>query len=168
MNNKILAAIVVVLFMSVGIFAWHNWQQAQDLDPAVLTVNLDGQEIGTIALDRIKQLGAEEFSVILRSSGQAPREESYTGVPLRLVLEEVQPGLLDGKASVTVTAIDGYAATYSVDELFDDDHIYLVWARDGQPLGDKASGGMGPLLVIPRQDEFGQRWCKFALRVDVR
>ena len=168
MGNKILIVILVVLFAAVGGFAWHNWQQARDIEPAVLTVRLEGQEVGTISLTEIKQLGGQEFSVILRSSGQAPREQNYTGVPLKLVLEAVQPGMLDGKISVTVTAIDGYAVTFSANELFQEEHIYLVWAQDGQPLGDKASGGSGPLLVIPRQDEFGQRWCKFAVRVDVQ
>ncbi len=168
MGNKILIVILVLLFAAVGGFAWHNWQQARDMEPAVLTVLLEGQEVGTISLAEIKQLGGQEFSVILRSSGQAPREQTYTGIPLRLVLEAVQPEILEGRESVTVTAVDGYATTFSVDELFENEHIYLAWAQDGQPLGDKASGGSGPLLVIPRQDEFGQRWCKFAVRVDIR
>lgn len=168
MSNKILVGVIIILVLAEGYFAWNNWLESRERDDATLVVKLAGEAVGQIDLASMKQLGSEEFSVVLRSSGQSPRENNYTGVALSAILEAVQPDILDGREQVTVTALDGFAVVYSVKELRQPEHIYLVWARDGQPLAGKGQGDMGPLLIIARQDQFGQRWCKFATGVDIR
>ena len=124
--------------------------------------------MGSISVEEIAALGAEEFVKVLRSSGKEPKENTYTGVPLLKVLEAVKPGLITQEVQVTVLAGDGYAVTYSGTDVLRPEHIYLVWLKDGKPLGTKANGGLGPLLVIPRRDEYGQFWCKFAIEADIR
>lgn len=168
MSNKILAGVIALLVLAAGYFGWQNWQESRARDDAILVVVVDGQPVGEVGLGDLRALGGEEFSVVLRSSGKEPQENAYTGIALSRVLEEVKPGILDGRELVSVTALDGYAVAYSAEEIRQPEHIYLVWAKDGAPLAGKAQGGSGPLLVIARQDEFGQRWCKFAVQVEVR
>ena len=158
----------MVLVVAIGVLAWVNANSVEGLEPATLVIRENGQEVGSISLEEIISLGSEDFTVMLRSSGKDPVESVYTGLPLATILEAVKPELLSNVAQVSVKAIDGYAVAFSGEELLEIEHLYLVWQKDGKPLGDKSSGGSGPLLVIPRQDEFGQRWCKFAVEVDVR
>lgn len=167
-SNLVLVAIIVVLAAAVGILAWFNGQSVAGLDEATLVIKVDGQEIGSISLEDITQLGSEEFNVVLRSSGKEPVESTYTGIPLRTVLEAVQSGILSDKSQISVKALDGFAVAYTVEETLTPEHIYLVWKRNGKPLGSKSDGGSGPILIIPRQDQFGQRWCKFVVEVDIR
>ena len=167
-KNRLIIGIILALAVAVGVLAWLNGRSLAGLEPATLVVKEQGREVGSISLEEIMALGGEEFKVVLRSSGQEPQENTYTGVSLARVVEAVKPGLVTPQCQVSVRAADGYAVTYTGEELLRPEHIYLVWLKDGKPLGSKAKGGQGPLLVIPRQHEFGQFWCKFALEVDVR
>lgn len=167
MKNRLLLAVIAALVVAVAILAWLHGRQVAGLDPATLVVYVRGEEIGSISLEEITKLGQEEFSQILRSAGKGPVENRYTGLPLIQVLHAVRPGLVTEEVQVSLLAIDGYAVVYSGEELLRPDHIYLVWLRDGKKLGAKASGGIGPLLVIPRQNEFGQYWCKYVVGADI-
>ena len=166
MKNKWLLAIILVLAIGVGLLAWFHGRRVSGMDPASLAVKVQGEEVGTISLEEIAALGGEEFPKVLRSSGKEPRENMYTGVPLSKVLDAVKPGLVSQEVQVSVMASDGYAVSYSGRCLRR--NILPVWLMDGKLLGSKAEGGMGPLMVITRQDEFGQTWCKYAIEVDIR
>lgn len=167
-KNSLVIGIILVLAVAVGVLAWLNGRSLAELEPATLVIKEQGQVVGSITLEEIMALGGEEFGTVLRSSGQDPRENTYTGIPLAQVVEAVKPGLVTSQCQVSVRAIDGYAVTYTGEEVLQPEHIYLVWLKDGKPLGTKAKGGTGPLLVIPRQHEFGQFWCKYAVEVDIR
>ncbi len=168
MKSKGLIAIIFILAAAIGILAWVNASRVGSLDPASLTVKVQGETVGSISIEEIAALGGDEFAKVLRSSGKDPKEYNFTGVPLAKVLEAVQPGLVTPGVQITILASDGYAVTYSGTDVLRPEHIYLVWLKDGKALGTKASGGLGPLLVIPRQDEYGQFWCKFAIEADIR
>lgn len=167
-QTKILIGVIIILALAIGVLAWANGRSVAELEPATLVVKVKGEEVGSITLEEIMELGSEDFSMVLRSSGSEPKENTYTGVALAEVLEAVQPGLVSAESQVSVRAVDGYAVVYTGEEMLHPQHIYLVWLKDGKPLGSKADGGSGPLLVIPRQHEFGQFWCKFAVEVDLR
>lgn len=168
MKNKWLLALILVLAVGIGLLAWFNGRRVDGLDSASLTVKVQGEEVGTITLEEIAALGGEEFSKVLRSSGGEPRENTYTGVPLLKVLEAVKPVIVSQENQVSVMASDGYAVAYSGQDVLRPEHIYIVWQMDGKPLGTKAEGGQGPLMVIARQDEFAQNWCKYVVEVDIR
>lgn len=169
MKNKVLLAVIIVLVAVIALLAWLNGRSVAQLEPATLVVKENGQETGSISLEEITSLeGVEEFSVVLRSSGKDAVENRYTGIALARVLEAAAPGSLTPDVQVSVKAIDGYAVAYAGEEALRDEHLFLVWLKDGKPLGNKTGGGSGPLMVIPRQDEFGQYWCKFVVEVDLR
>lgn len=171
MKNKLLVVVIAVLVVVVGLLAYFNRErlagkQALVDNPGIL-ITARGEEVATVYLDEIRQLGEEEFDIVLRSSGKPPRDLVLTGVPLQGVLRQVDPALLEEGSQVVVQAIDGYSVAYTMEEVLRDEHIYLAYLEGGRPLGSKADGGSGPLMTVPRQDEFGQRWCKFAIEVSV-
>lgn len=71
--------------------------------------------------------------------------------------------------AVTVTALDGYAITYSADELAAQDWI-LAWKANGKPL---SIGGRGPLWLIhpsgatPAPDDVEARWIWSVFVIEV-
>ncbi|MDY6827282.1 MAG: hypothetical protein SVV67_08965 [Bacillota bacterium] len=170
-KNKILIAIIVILVLVVAVLALMNRDLLAGkqglVDNPGIAVKAGGEEVAKVYLDEIRSLGEEEFPIVLRSSGKEPRDLILTGVPLKRVLQQVDPTLLDGKEQVTVRAIDGYTVAYSMDEVLDESHLFVVYLEGGEPLGSKNEGGSGPLMIVPRKDEFGQRWCKFAVEVEV-
>lgn len=171
MKNKTLIAVIVVLVIVAGVLGFLNREQLAGrqalVDDPGVAIKSEGEEISTIYLDEIRSLGEEEFSITLRSSGKPPRDLILTGVPLKAVLHKIDPQLLESSVQVVARAIDGYTVAYTMDEVLLDDHVFLVYLEEGEPLGSKTEGGSGPLMIVPRQDEFGQRWCKFVVEVDV-
>jgi DMSO/TMAO reductase YedYZ molybdopterin-dependent catalytic subunit len=171
LKNKILITAIVVLIIAAGVLGFLNREQLAGrqalVDDPGVAIKIRGEEISTIYLDEIRSSGEEEFPVTLRSSGKPPRDLILTGVPLKAILHKLDPQLLDNSVQVVARAIDGYTVAYTMDEVLLDNHIFLVYLEDGESLGSKAEGGSGPLMIVPRQDEFGQRWCKFVVEVDV-
>ncbi len=170
MKNKALIIAIAVLVLVVAVLGFLNrdqlaGKQALVENPA-LVLQAKGEELAVISLDQIRALGEEEFPITLQSSGKPPRDLELTGVSLKAIAYDIDPTLPDRAEQVVVRAIDGYTVAYTVEEVLMDEHIYLVYLEDGKPLGTKADGGSGPLMMVPRQDEFGQRWCKFVVEVD--
>lgn len=85
-----------------------------------------------------------------------PGPVELTGAALTDVLAQAGAS---GKP-VTVTALDGYAVTYTPDEIASQDWI-LAWQANGKPL---SIGGRGPLWLVhssgptPAPDDIEARW----------
>ncbi|UNC91956.1 molybdopterin-dependent oxidoreductase [Candidatus Contubernalis alkaliaceticus] len=172
MKGRILTLIVVALLITVGGLAYLNQKQLTHTDqnsenPSVM-IKADGEETGVITLEEIKALGEVEFVTTLRSSGKPPSDHTYKGVPLKEVILAVDKTLLEQGEQVTAQAVDGYVVAYTVEEVMESEHIYLVYQQEGEPLKSKNEGGSGPFLVLARQDEFGQRWCKFTVEINIQ
>lgn len=105
----------------------------------------------------------EEFIATLRG-----KESVYVGVPLKEILKKIDENILKNKEKFIVKALDGYVVSYSVNEILEDEHVYLVYLKDGKVLGKKEEGGMGPLMTVPRKDAYGKRFCKFVVEVEVK
>jgi DMSO/TMAO reductase YedYZ molybdopterin-dependent catalytic subunit len=172
MKNRALMVIITVLAAAVGILAFLNQSnlanKQQDAVNPVLLIKVDGENTGEIDLKRIRELGGETFVVTQRSSGKAPVDREFTGVPLKEVLAAVNPDFSRKGSQIAAQASDAYVTAYSMDAVLAEENIYLVYEQDGKPLGEKREGGSGPLLLVVRQDTYAQNWCKFLAEIDIR
>ncbi|MFY9114596.1 MAG: hypothetical protein WAO23_05080 [Dethiobacteria bacterium] len=164
--------IIAILLVLVVILAYFNRmtmsKNEQDMQNPVLVVKIKGEEAGRIDLEQMKTLGVMEFTTTLRTSTASPSDHTYMGIPLENILSYVVDDFRERGVRVVARAVDAYVVAYDMDELSYKDHLYLVFARDGERLAGKSSGGFGPLLLIAKQDQFGQRWCKYVTEVDVQ
>jgi len=172
MKNKALVAIIVVLASAVGVLAFLNQsnlanKQQSGANP-VLLVKAEGERVGEIDLNRIRTLGEAKFVATQRSSGKAPVDREFTGVPLKAVLAAVDSEFQAKGSQVVAQAVDAYVTAYPMEKVLEDENIYLVYEQDGEPLGSKSEGGSGPLLLVVRKDTYAQYWCKFLAEVDIR
>lgn len=172
MKNKRLVIIIAVLVIVVGFLSYINQKSLANRDQSAenpsITIKLKGEEKGSIALNEIRALGEEEFVATLRSSGKPPSDHTYKGVPLSAVLRAVDAGILENGKQVAIKAIDGYVSAFKIDEVKDEENIFVVYLQDGKALKAKKDGGSGPLMIVVRKDEFGQRWCKFVSEVEIQ
>ena len=132
----------------------------------VVIIKVDGAEVARLGLEEIKAAGEVNFNCIMDTSTTGPEKVNFTGVPLKKLLDDHRI-YQEGKGKVTCTALDNYASAFSMEELQKEGNAYLCYARDGQPLGTKAEGGMGPYLVVLTQDTFSSRWCKYLMEIDI-
>ncbi|ACB83931.1 molybdopterin-dependent oxidoreductase [Natranaerobius thermophilus] len=169
MTKKVLAA-TAVLIVIVVVFAYLNAAESEDRlqsqREAEIYLKSDGEDIATVEFEDILELDEHEFEETLRSSDSPDRDNMYTGILMKDLIEEYDISLSDSEQVVT-RAADGYTVALTPDEVLDEENVYIVYKVNGEPLSPKEEGGSGPYQVIIRQDEFGQRWNKFLMEIDV-
>lgn len=69
---------------------------------------------------------------------------------------------------VQFRALDGYASAVTGQEVLTEDNVYLCIYMNGERLKPKQEGGLGPYLIVIKNDRFSQRWCKFVEEIQVR
>ena len=169
--NKTIVTSLIILVMIVGVTAYLNRgniadrQEMQDNAQIILLEN--GEEIKTVDMTFIKKQGEKTFNKELDTSETGPELQTYTGVLLKSVIEEA--GIkLDNKTQVIVKAVDGYTVALTAVEVRKNDNVYIVYKNNGQYLQEKSKGGTGPYRIVIRDDQFGQRWCKFVMEVNIK
>jgi hypothetical protein len=130
------------------------------IDPAAWSVSIAGK-VASPARFNLAALAAmpnETRRAVLDCTSGWAHEGDWTGVPLRVLLERVQP--LPGASRVTVRAVTGWAAAF---DLRDADAALLATAVAGAPL---AHGNGSPCrLVLP--EHRGLEWVKWVDRIEV-
>lgn len=170
MSNKAIGIVIFILIILMGVFAFINRELVKDkretLEKAEIIVKGDGME-GLIRFEDIVELGEVEFLATLDTSDTDPEDHSYTGIPLINIIDEVGIAIKD-KKQLIVRGIDGYTVAFSIDELMDEDNIYLAYKMNGKYLDRKERGGSGPYQIVVKKDQFSQRWCKFVVELEIR
>ncbi len=165
MKKQRLIIAVLIAFLAAGaVLLWFltlpdRETQKANAANAVCVVKAGSTET-SFDIAKIESLGASEVQVTRDTSKTEPTAYTYTGVPLKSILDALG---VDASAYKTCAAkaADGYTVAYTTDEALDPDNIWVMTACDGKGLGDKASGGEGPLMLVVRKDTFSTRWCKY-------
>lgn len=170
MNKKIMI-IVLILILGVGILGYLNSVDSEDRlknqRESVIFLQQDGEELTEVNFENIQELEQYEFEAVLRSSDSPDREVTYEGILLQDLFNENGIFLTDLEQVVT-RAVDGYTVALSQDEVQVEDNVYLVYKADGEPLTPLEEGGSGPYQLVIREDDFGQRWNKGIMEIDIR
>ncbi|NLZ39280.1 MAG: molybdopterin-dependent oxidoreductase [Firmicutes bacterium] len=167
---KKVVIVLVVLLIIVAVTAFLNRESLKDKaasqEKAILYIKADGKEM-EVDFATIKELPEKEFPAVLKSSGKPPVDTSYTGVQLKDLLAKLEIKTADKKQVIT-KAVDGYTVALSMEEVLLDDNVYIVYKRDGKDLGTREEGGSGPYQIVIRGDQFGQRWNKYLMEIELQ
>jgi len=162
----IVAAVVVALAVAIVVLARLNRSDTVVATGSIAIVR-DGATLGTFTVEQVRALRSVDAEKTLHSSSHADEKGVFTGAPLRVVLEEVSPALLDDASQVVVRATDGYVSSLDVDEVAGGDDVLLVYAKDGESLGDADDGGTGPFRIVIVSDPFGNRSAKWVNEIEI-
>lgn len=170
-SNRIIGIVMVFLVCMVVLFAFlnrGNQAQKEELqEKEQFVISIDGKEQGRISKKQVEQMGVSEYTVTMDTSKTDPTDVVFEGVELKDILEQNKIKISDYK-TIQAKALDGYSTAMTVEEVMKPDNVILCIKKDGKYLGTKGDGGMGPFLVIIREDSFSQRWCKYLEAVDLR
>ncbi len=170
LNNRTIGIIIFILIIIMGVFTFMNREMVKDNREANenAEIKVKGEGLETILkFEDIIKLGEEKFAAVLDTSDSNPEEHNYTGVSLKNIIEEARIDIED-KQQILVRGIDGYTVAFSIEEVIDEDNIYLAYQSNGNFLKSKEEGGSGPYQIIVRKDQFSQRWCKFVVELEVK
>jgi len=163
----IVSLLIFAAILSVFVFLnKDNIAQMQEYQKnALFNIKLPAEE-KLFSMEEVFALTPYEPTVIQRSATFGNGKFTYTGVLLRDLLESAgaDPEKID---MVVVNGADGYVSGITGKELRNTDSVYLCYYKNGNVLGDKASGGSGPFQLIVSDDIFAQRWVRFVSEIIV-
>lgn len=166
----IIPAAVAVLAVAVAVLATLNKEDVnktlEQMGKNQVVVKAGETELGRFDLDFVKSLKKVEFSDQIKETGKAAVKAQFGGVLLKDVLAGARIDISKYK-NVAYKAIDGYTSPGTVDELLQDNKVYVVYERDGQQTRPKSEGGTGPLEIVIVNEQFSLRNCKFLLEIDL-
>ena len=113
----------------------------------------------------VSTLAAIEFTASFIKKGGIVEEHTYKATALNALLESAGATGLDTGVQVVVTARDGYAATFTLEEIQQDDNIYIAGMIDGQMI--EGSDGKPSAKVVVKGDDFSTRWVSDILSIDI-
>lgn len=167
----IIIIIMAVLAIALGVTAYLNMENVLDKkelqENAIILVKFGDKESIEVNMELITGLGEEEFKANLKKSGKPPVEHSYTGVPMKNLFAELGIDTVNID-TVILKAIDGYSSALTLDEVMENDNVYIVYKIDGESLGSAENGGDGPYLALIRKDPYSQRWCKLLTEINLQ
>lgn len=163
----VVAAVIVGLIIAVVALAWLNRSDAGVQEGSV-AITRDGKTLTTFTLAEVRELRSVSAKKKIVSSNNGDEEGTFTGVPLRTLLDEVSPTLLDKASMVVTRATDGYVSSLDAAEVGEDDDVLLVYEKDGESLGTSEDGGTGPFRIVILSDTYGNRCTKWVNEIEVR
>lgn len=159
-----------ILVLAVAVLAHLN---RGDLDlKKKLEMNAEfrllyGDSAYLVTMEDVLNLNPMEFGAIMRTSTTQATLVSFTGVELTKLLASY--GIpVEAGSTVRVNALDGYASAFTAEEVLTPENVFLCIYMNGEALKPKKEGGFGPYLVVIRNVQFAQRWCKFVEEIVVR
>ncbi len=163
----LVAAVLIALGAVVITLAQINRSDAS-VSAGSIAITRDGVTLRTLTMDEVKALRSVSETKKIMSSSHADEEGVFTGVPLRVLLADVDPALLDEASMVVTRAADGYVSSLAVEEVSEDDSVLLAYAKDGEGLGTEDGGGTGPFRIVILTDTYGNRCTKWVNEIEIR
>lgn len=166
-STKGIIIVIIVLVVVIGIFAALNRGNMADVTGQTVDVDLSG-EVTTYTIDELKDMeGVSTVHKVIKSGSKEDEEADFTGIDVADLLLAADPECLEGASAVVVTSGDGYATSYAVDEVLEDDNVMLIFEQDGAALTPYEEGGSGPLRIVVMKDEFGNRSAMWVTKISV-
>lgn len=162
-QTKIIIALVAVLTIAVLVFAYINKGDVEIKKGLEMNSQFQikyGDKIKTITMEEFLTFEPTEFETIMDTSTTDPTPVKFTGVELKKICEKLNIDISKAD-TITAKALDGYSSALSIDEVNEDNNVYVCIKKDGEPLKTKAQGSFGPYMVVINNSTFSQRWCKF-------
>ncbi len=161
---KRVGMIMVFLAVVIGVFAFLNLQGKKPVE-GVLEIKAEELVIATLDIDDVKQLPAVKKKVVINST-QGLSKHEFTCTPLAVVFNKIDPEIVNQYQKVITKGVDNYTSVVEMEEVLEEDNVYLVYEDQGSLLKMK-SGKEGAMQVIVLYDEFGQRFTNFLVELEL-
>jgi hypothetical protein len=169
-STRVIITTITVLLCTVAVLAYlnaGNLAAKKELEEKAEFLLTHQEKQYRITLEDIHALGPVDFVALMDTSTTDPTPLSLGGVELWTLLQQYQIKLQEGSL-VQFRALDGYASAVTGQEVLTEDNVYLCIYMNGERLKPKQEGGLGPYLIVIKNDRFSQRWCKFVEEIQVR
>jgi Na+-translocating ferredoxin:NAD+ oxidoreductase RnfG subunit len=130
-----------------------------------LAIRAYGVVLGEISLADIRALPSVRRTLSIHSTAGVT-QHSFRGALLSDVLDLLDPTLKERYRRVRTVGIDDYQSDITMDEVLQENCVYIMYEDSGEPLPMK-SGAPGAMRVVMLDDMFGQRFTNYLLEVSL-
>jgi len=164
-QTKIIVAVLIILIPAVIVLAIINRENVSE--------RIALQESGTFlvtAFDYTHVVSLDDLIAIgVTNISSHPRgvERNFTGVPVMTIFEFLGIDLTqaEGRRALVFTSLDGFATSITLNEAMDTSNAFVAFEENGEPLGTRAEGGLGPFMIVMALDSFPNRWARYLMEI---
>lgn len=161
---RFLIYIILLLIGIIGCFAYLN-ARGEKPEEGKIRIKAGNELIGEISLAEIEKLPVVNKKLVINStSGQS--QHNFTCTPLLEVFNHIDPAIVKNYERVITRGVDNYVSGLNMEEVLENNNVFLVYADNGQPLKSK-SGAAGTMRIIILNDPFGQRFTNFLVEIEL-
>ena len=169
-ETLIVTTILVSLLCAVSVLAYLNGADRElkkELEIEAEFFLTEGEQSERITMADILAPQPVEFEAVLNTSTTSPTSVKFTGVELSKLCRRY--GItLTPSSLIQVNALDGYASVVTGEEAYVQEMCTSASAWRGNRSNRKKEGGFGPYLMVIRDVQFSQRWCKFVEEIVIK
>ncbi len=161
-SNKIIAISFLGLAIIIAVLVVFNMNSLSD-NKEKLSLYVDGQEMAVYEKKDLLEIdGIEDVLLTQNKNGKPSVDRNLTVLDLKDFLEFT--GIdIENISSIKVTALDGFSASYTKDEVLTDNSIYIMLYENGEdlPIED------GNFSMAVPSDSDSTRWIRQIYKIEV-
>ena len=168
-QKKIVITIIIFLVTLVMILSIMNLGDVEHKklleEKSIFEINTDN-ETYSIDMEYLISLNPVDIVANLDTSLSNSQKLNMQAIELIDIINSFNISL-NNIEMIHIKSLDGYNSIVSIDELLQDNNVYICIALDNEPLKTKSKGGMGPYLMIIQSSTFSQRWVKYIQEINI-
>lgn len=175
MNNKltktkgIILCVILIILLGMVFNYYDNHRNTVYMENAEIQIIDKGELKTSLNMKKLEALNPVELkATINRSVLQSPKEYTYTGIPLKEILEfaEIMPS--DNELLFLISK-EGYEVSFTREELQKNKNIVLFYKRDGKYSRDYTSSkGKDAYMLMYIKEPISEIWEKYIYKLEVR
>jgi len=159
--SLIIASLIFLLALALSACAPLSATES-NLPIGQVTILKNGTKFASLQATAI---GSAEVKAAFKKKGGTAEDHVYQATELSEVLTAAGISELPAGSKVVITAKDGFAATFTADEIQQAAAIYLASQIDQQPIA--GSDGKPAVMIVVPGDAFSNRWVSDVLSIDL-
>ena len=127
----------------------------------------NGEHEASVRLEVFIAMEPQEFTTSFDLAGSGMRETVFKGVELRFILETYN---IDA-SSANEFLLFGLESSYQPitrDEVEKEENVYVCYSMDGEIMKLQSEGGLGPFVIVVRDELRSQRLLRYVEAIDIR
>ncbi len=163
-NNKknIFIILVFIFALALIIINRHSTQAQIDMADKMQLSFIINSEENVYYYDE-NHNKYQSFDTQMKRKNGDVFDKNYSGMPLTLILEEMDIQLTDN-TQISVVCADQYEILLTAGEILAENNIWLITKENGEKLAETD----GPFMLVINKDEFSTRWAKTVVQVKVK
>lgn len=126
----------------------------------------DGATLGAVTIDEIREMPDVKRRIVINSS-QGASTHDFRGTLLINILNSIDSSLVDQYESAVIVGADGYQAEISMEEIKQENKVYLMYADGEKPLA-MLNGESGSMRIVILGDDYGQRFTNYLVEIQMK